>query len=164
MIASIEHSTRRFLWAGIFASAVWITADCGYAQVARYQPQRPTVSPYLNLTRLNNGGVPNYYSLVRPQLQQQDFNARTETLQRQQTGQLLQLERSAQSSIVGSTPAAPTGTASWFMTPSTTSTFRDTSGYYPQPRLPRQSQPRLAPQRPTSLSGQSSPSIIGLGR
>lgn len=36
---------------------------------------RPTVSPYLNLLRPQGGvGVPNYQSLVRPQLQQERTN------------------------------------------------------------------------------------------
>lgn len=38
----------------------------------------PTISPYLNLTRDDNdpGGLPNYFALVRPQLQQQEVNMR----------------------------------------------------------------------------------------
>ncbi len=45
----------------------------GQAQ-RRYQPNSPTVSPYLNLLRTNLGPLPNYHSLVRPQLNQQNFN------------------------------------------------------------------------------------------
>lgn len=49
---------------------------------------RPKVSPYLNLLRSNsfNVGVPNYQSLVRPQVDQSRFNART-------AGQLGRLQR-----------------------------------------------------------------------
>ena len=39
-----------------------------------YEPSSPTVSPYLNLLRSNFGPLPNYHSLVRPQLRQQTFN------------------------------------------------------------------------------------------
>ena len=35
----------------------------------RYEPRTPTVSPYLNLLRTDPGGVPNYYSLVRPRVE-----------------------------------------------------------------------------------------------
>lgn len=45
----------------------------------RYQPNKPTLSPYLNYFRLNTGVLPNYQQFVRPQQQLQ------ETLQRQQT-------------------------------------------------------------------------------
>lgn len=36
--------------------------------------RRPTVSPYLNLFRRDGGGLPNYYTLVRPQINQQQIN------------------------------------------------------------------------------------------
>lgn len=39
-----------------------------------YEPSSPTVSPYLNLLRSNLGPLPNYHSLVRPQMRQQAFN------------------------------------------------------------------------------------------
>ena len=39
-----------------------------------YEPSSPTVSPYLNLLRSNLGPLPNYHSLVRPQMRQQSFN------------------------------------------------------------------------------------------
>lgn len=42
--------------------------------IPRYAPRRPTVSPYLNLLRNDFGPLPNYYSLVRPQLNQQAFD------------------------------------------------------------------------------------------
>lgn len=42
----------------------------------RGQFYRPPVSPYLNLFRNDAGLAPNYYTLVRPQLQQLRFNQR----------------------------------------------------------------------------------------
>jgi hypothetical protein len=49
--------------------------------------RRPTVSPYMNLLNNNNGIATNYQSLVRPQVEQQNFNARSSSaikgLQRQ---------------------------------------------------------------------------------
>ena len=38
--------------------------------------RRPAVSPYLNLYRGGSRGLPNYYTLVRPQLDQLDTNSR----------------------------------------------------------------------------------------
>ena len=52
----------------------FVAVDAAEAQT--YSPygdplQRPTVSPYLNLLRgTSEGALPNYYTLVRPQLQQ----------------------------------------------------------------------------------------------
>jgi hypothetical protein len=45
----------------------------GYS--GRYQPSRPTISPYLNLYRTQRGPIPNYHLYVRPILQQQQINA-----------------------------------------------------------------------------------------
>ena len=45
-----------------------------------YSPHTPTTSPYLNLLRFNSGPLPNYQSLVRPQLYQRQFN---QNMQRQ---------------------------------------------------------------------------------
>ena len=103
------------------------------AQVQRYQPRRATVSPYINLSRINNGAVPNYYSLVRPQLLQQAFEAQVQRTQRQQTGALVDLNSRLEQRVE---PVAPTGTASWFLTPGSRQTFLDTTGYYPQAAPP----------------------------
>ena len=74
----------RMACASIVVLALLAAADCR-GQTPRYQPSRPTVSPYLNLFRNNTGPLPNYYSLVRPQLYQQSFNQQTLTQQAQQT-------------------------------------------------------------------------------
>jgi hypothetical protein len=39
--------------------------------------RRPAVSPYMNLINNNTGVATNYQSLVRPQLEQQNFNAKS---------------------------------------------------------------------------------------
>jgi hypothetical protein len=94
--------------------------------VPRYQPQRPTVSPYLNLLRNDNGALPNYYSLVRPQLNQQSFDnqilSRAES-QARATQKLSDVATKGQS--------GPTGTSSTFRN---FSHFRDRSHFYPEPR------------------------------
>lgn len=40
--------------------------------------RRPSVTPYLNLFRQDSLGQPSYYTLVRPQLAQQQINGRQE--------------------------------------------------------------------------------------
>jgi hypothetical protein len=75
-----------------------------------YSPA-PTVSPYLNLFRedLEGGGDLNYNTLVRPQLQQQQFN---QQVQRQNLAVERQLQAFAAQSDFnpqGSTSQLPTG-------------------------------------------------------
>lgn len=103
--------------------------DCleGDAQVRRYQPSKPTVSNYLNLTRQNNGAVPNYYSLVRPMQRQREFNLQEQSLRRQQAGAIQQLQNDVQQ---GLQPASPTGRQSGFMRPSARSTFGTSNRYF----------------------------------
>lgn len=49
---------------------------CGGLHAQRRTPgfvNRPTLSPYLNLFRANNGGLNSYFAYVRPQLEVQQF-------------------------------------------------------------------------------------------
>jgi len=78
--------------------------------VRRFQPSRPTVSPYMNLFRNNTGPLPNYYSLVRPQIQQEAFNAQQVAQQAQQNSALKMLQSQT------APPLTPTGKSSGFMT------------------------------------------------
>ena len=58
-----------WVWAGLAQAQVGTTAF-----VDNYILSRPTVSPYLNLVRRDGfGGVTNYQTLVRPQLEQREF-------------------------------------------------------------------------------------------
>jgi hypothetical protein len=57
-------------------------AQGGYARPATYPGSRPTVSPYLNITRSGNRAL-NYYNLVRPEF---EFRNAYQRLQ-QQAGQ-----------------------------------------------------------------------------
>jgi hypothetical protein len=102
--------TARFACAAVVALAMLAAAN-SQAQTPRYQPARPTVSPYLNLFRNNTGPLPNYYSLVRPQLQQQDFNQRQLTAQQQQNAAIGALE--VQARQMGTT--TQTGKGSGYM-------------------------------------------------
>ncbi len=113
---------------GLFLFCIGTDAVCS-AQVRRYQPRTPTVSPYTDLVRFNNGSLPNYYAFVRPHVNQRAFNLQEQALRQRQAGALHRLQNDVQR---GQQPAAPTGTSSWFMTPGSRSTYLDTSGYYPR--------------------------------
>ena len=102
-------------------------ADQAAAQVRRYQPQSPTVSPYLNLTRLNTGALPNYHSLVRPMQLQRAINQQEREFRTQYAGQLIQLQNDVQRGLV---PVSPTGKASGFMVSGSRSQFNYSSRYY----------------------------------
>jgi hypothetical protein len=122
------------LWAGLTLLSA-VTASS--AQVQRYEPSTPTVSPYLNLFRENqqNRALPNYYSLVRPMQQQNQVNQQQQRLLLQQTQEIGQLQtnvnalerREAEGLLV-----APTGKGSWFGRPGTRSAFLNTSRFYSQ--------------------------------
>jgi hypothetical protein len=94
-------------------------------QLRRYQPSSPTISPYMNLLRTNVGPLPNYYSLVRPQLNQLEFNRQQVATQAQQAASLRLLEKEGQKSQA----ATPTGKGSWFMT-SGRAGYMNTSRFY----------------------------------
>jgi hypothetical protein len=117
---------------------VLTAASASEAQVRRYEPSRPTVSPYLNLfrNRDSNPFLPNYYSFVRPLQQQYRLNQTQEQLLQQQgraIGQLQsQVQQLGQAQMRGPL-VAPTGKSSGFMRPGTRSTFLNTSRFYPQP-------------------------------
>jgi hypothetical protein len=88
---------RAWLLAALAVSLhVAFASPASEAQVRRYEPSRPTVSPYLNLFRnddFDNRFVPNYHTLVRPLQQQYDTNQRQQRLLQQQNRSLQQLER-----------------------------------------------------------------------
>ncbi len=89
--------------------------------VPRYTPQRPTVSPYLNLLRNDNGALPNYHSLVRPQLNQLSYDRQMSRVARSQSLQIQSL-----SEVAGETTAGPTGTGS---------VFNNRSHYFPRKQM-----------------------------
>jgi hypothetical protein len=81
------------------------------AQGARYEPARPTVSPYAGLLQTNLGPIPNYHLLVRPRQQQRAFNQ-----QLQATTQTQSLQIQALSSGAAQQPTAvQTGKGAGFM-------------------------------------------------
>lgn len=97
-----------------------LSGEPAAAQPPRYTPSRPTVSPYLNLLRNDNGTMPNYYSLVRPQLDQQAFDRQATQNSRMNSIAIRKLE-----SLSTNPTGAPTGSGS---------TFNNLSHYYPRRR------------------------------
>lgn len=120
--------SMRSRW-GLLILGIWMSCGVSFAQVRRYRPSTPTVSPYNALTRLNGGALPNYFSIVRPQLDQRAFNLQEQTLRRGQSQTLLRLQNDIQRGLL---PAAATGTGSSFLNPGTRSSFLDTSRFYPR--------------------------------
>lgn len=103
----------------LIASMLYLSAE-SCAQPPRYRPQRPTVSPYLNLLRNDDAGVPNYYSLVRPQLDQLSYH-RSVTKFAQSTDLAIR----DLTSIAGKTETGPTGTGG---------VYNNLSHFYPAKR------------------------------
>ena len=130
-----SHPLRRvMLSAGAVAAVSFASLPTSVAQVRRYEPSTPTLSPYLGLTLFNNGGVPNYYAFVRPRQQQRSFNLQQQALAKQQAGEIQRLDNDVQRGIA---PVAQTGTGSWFFTPGLRTSYLDTSEYYPQVQVGR---------------------------
>jgi len=131
------HKLHKTWWlSAVLAGTFWLAeAATSHAQYQRrYEPSRPTVSPYLNLFRFNNSVIPNYQSLVRPEQQAQRFKQQQQQFDRQQTQALDQLRanvRVLQQPPVDSELVAPTGKGSWFNVPGG-SQFGDTSRFYSQ--------------------------------
>ena len=103
----------------LFAATIALLAAgyCGESQaqdIPRYSPRRSTTSPYLNLLRNDTGPLPNYYSLVRPQLDQRSFDNRIASQTRMQGLAVQQLAIQQLSGASGRGIAAPTGSGSVF--------------------------------------------------
>lgn len=122
MLAKIKPLVAR----SISVSCLVLVITAASAAQERYQPSTPTVSPYLNLFQNGRGGqfsrgVPNYYSLVRPQLQQQRVNKAQQTLIQQQGAAIQQVQENQQILQQQPVPESVTGHGSQFM---------NTSRYY----------------------------------
>jgi hypothetical protein len=124
------HARRIPLLAGTLLIALvapqWAYAQGGVNSFRGHSdnPNGPTVSPYLNLLNNNNqlNGIPNYQSLVRPLVDQQDAIKRQgNSLQRLQ-------------SQVNSTYNAPSGSGAGLRGTGHISHFMNYSHFYPQGR------------------------------
>ena len=76
----MSQQTYRLILFGLPLLGCFACLSPAYGQVSNtafvdnYILSRPTVSPYLNLVRRDGfGGVTNYQTLVRPQLEQREF-------------------------------------------------------------------------------------------
>ncbi len=115
---------------GMLLTATYVNAQ---GQARQYPAPRPTVSPYLNLLRGNAGPVPNYYSLVRPQLQQQRINQQQQSINLRQQSLAQANQQGIQSVQQGlleirQPQASPTGTGGGFMNFSHFYSFSGTPG------------------------------------
>ena len=86
-----------------------LCVPCFGQSAPRYRPQRPTISPYVNLLRNDSGPVPNYYSLVRPQQDQQAWDREASRFAQSSDLAIRQLN-----TIVDRREIGPTGTGSVF--------------------------------------------------
>ena len=110
----MTYATRNLRWlllAAMLCSATAAQAQyrnpsrrslVGNQNVNRSAYQRPSVSPYLQLLNQNFVDVPQYQTLVRPQIEQQQIN-------RQQERQIQNIQRQVASSALGAVaqPAGP---------------------------------------------------------
>ena len=112
--------SKRIVLPAFLVAVMAVHSATAQPPVVRYQPSRPTISPYLNLLRRDVGRIPNYHTLVRPQIQQYQNNQLQQyQLQQQQTA--IQSNRQ-QILRVGEAAIAPTGSGAG---------FRNYSHYYP---------------------------------
>ncbi|MCA9260170.1 MAG: hypothetical protein KDA61_13255 [Planctomycetales bacterium] len=119
----------------VAALATWsIDSGTAHAQLARptrYQAAIPTTSPYLNLLN-NNGGnfATNYYSIIRPQLRQNEFNQQQAAAIKRQSQDLQGLDRTLRRDLGQPEELRPTGKAGWFNAGTPRNQFQNRSHYY----------------------------------
>jgi hypothetical protein len=120
----------------LVAAGCWLgTAAESHAQVRRYEPSRPTVSPYLNLFREQTGILPNYQALVRPQQLQNETNQRQREINQRGATEAQNLQTQIyelQQKQAAELQMAPTGKNAWFQRPSQRNQFLNTSRFYSQ--------------------------------
>ena len=74
---------------------------------------RPTVSPYLNLTSRNSTGMSNYHTLVRPQLDQEQVNMQRQAQATRQQQELNQIQSEFRQSQTQNAGMMVTGRMGW---------------------------------------------------
>ncbi len=118
-----------FIVLGTLAAAGLVrTAAAQAPPPSHYSPPngRPTVSPYLNLFRGNSGPVPNYQTLVRPQLNQLETNRMLRLDVERNAGHIQQVEQNV--ATLRDPKIAPTGAGG---------SFYSYSHFYSQAQGPR---------------------------
>lgn len=120
----------------LVVGTTWLPLRESCAQVVRYQPSTPTVSPFLNLFQNGRNGrtntALNYYNLVRPLQQQNQTNQVQQRFIQQQANTIDQLQLNLQQLEQNQKTGQPvrTGHAAWFNNPGTQSRFLNTSQFY----------------------------------
>ncbi len=75
---------------------------------------RPTVSPYVNLaTRNSSGGLPNYYTMVRPQVEQRERDVANQRQSAQLQHQISQVQEQVRQSQAQAEGMLITGRVGW---------------------------------------------------
>lgn len=95
-------NTFRLIGLGLLGCALSIQVAYGQQRrgPTQYQPANPTMSPYVGLLQGNTGAIPNYFSLVRPRLEQRAFNQQLQSTSRLQP---IDIQQSTSSSATPST-------------------------------------------------------------
>jgi type II secretory pathway pseudopilin PulG len=111
------------------AGRIGLGLDTSYSGTKPFSgfSQGPTVSPYLNLFRVDQNGFQgfNYSTLVAPELQQQQFNQRQQQQNTTTTRRLQAISAQADYNVQGSKEEFPTGHQT---------VFQYFGHYYPQQR------------------------------
>ena len=105
----MQNTLKTFLTLALLSPAAFAH---GQQQVPSYSPSRPTLSPYLYLTRPQEGPFPNYQTFVQP-LKNQIQTNQTQQLQIQQ---LQQSQQQLQQQQYGAANVAPTGIGAGYNT------------------------------------------------
>ncbi|QDS96065.1 hypothetical protein FF011L_48690 [Roseimaritima multifibrata] len=120
-LSKLRRHTAIFAFAALTV-AMATTAEAQQRSRQRsYEPATPTMSPYIGLLQSNSGPIPNYFSLVRPRVDQQQFNSQVRATERIRSLQIQQLSRGA----ARNEEALETGNQAGFM---------QFLHYYPAPR------------------------------
>ena len=103
----LSKSTLMVVLAGALVAGFQQSAEAqykggsnAYTATRNFLYNRPTVSPYLNLTSRSSNGISNYHTMVRPQLDQEQTNLRRQqqaNRQQQEMGQIQSQFRQSQS-------------------------------------------------------------------
>jgi hypothetical protein len=116
--------TRNILFIAALPTVLLLFATESQAQQSStYQPSRPTLSPYLYLTRPNSGPFPNYQAFVQPTKNQQQFNQAQQTQVTELQSQVQQQQQQMGQQKYGPAVMAPTGVGG--------GAYNSLSHYYP---------------------------------
>jgi hypothetical protein len=114
----------------VYSVFAGIAVICALSPIALAQPpfanvqQQQTVSPYLNLLNRQGNGLPNYQTLVRPQLQTDQNFAR-------QQSQIQRLQRQQQAGLTQGGLGGPRGISTQIRGTGHVTRFMDTSHFFP---------------------------------